>query len=176
MLCEAAEKSEPLVFGSRGLGGVAGFVVGSVALAVVARTWRPVVLVRDCEPIPGGDVVLGLDLSHPCDEVLEFAFSQAHRLGVPLRVVHGPRHPGGCGPTARARRPRPPRRSSPGLHVTAEIRPGHPARRLLDASHAAALVVIGRRDRDSCLGPRTGGLTRTLLHRSRTPVAVVPHD
>ncbi|MFD5419076.1 universal stress protein [Streptomyces sp. NPDC127069] len=68
------------------------------------------------------------------------------------------------------------RHSFPGLHVTAEIRPGHPARRLLDASHAAALVVIGRRNRDSRLGQRTGGLTRTLLHRSRTPVAVVPHD
>lgn len=194
VLCEAAEKSELLVLGSRGLGGVAGLVVGSVALAVVARTRRPVVLVRDSEPIPGGDVVLGLDLSHPCDEVLEFAFSQAHRLGVPLRVVHSPRHPGGCGPAAQAAAATAPgaadaatatalarvldqwRHSFPGLHVTAEIRPGHPARRLLDASHAAALVVIGRRNRDSRLGPRTGGVTRTLLHRSRTPVAVVPHD
>ncbi|WP_157880272.1 hypothetical protein [Streptomyces katrae] len=54
--------------------------------------------------------------------------------------------------------------------------PGHPARRLLDAPHAAALVVIGLRNRDSRLGPRTGGRTRTPLHRSRTPVAVVPHD
>ncbi|MGW0748175.1 universal stress protein [Streptomyces sp. NPDC002587] len=195
VLCEAAEESELLVLGSRGLGGFAGFVVGSVALAVVARTRHPVVLVRGPEPTPGGGVVLGLDLSHPSDEVLEFAFSQANRLGLPLRVVHSPRPSGGYGPdAAEAASAMPPgaaaaatahtlaqvigqwRHTFPRVRVTAEIRPGHPARHLLDASRAADLLVIGRRNRDSRLGPHTGGVTRTVLHRSRTPVAVVPHD
>ncbi|MET3983084.1 universal stress protein [Streptomyces sp. PvR034] len=194
VLCEAAEESELLVLGSRGLGAFAGYVVGSVAPAVVARTRHPVVLVPG-PGLPGGDVVLGLDLSHPCDEVLEFACSQAHRLGVPLRVVHSPRAPGRLGPdgtqtgagtapgaaaaaTERvlARVVDQWRHAFPGLRVTAEIRPGHPARHLLKASRAAALVVIGRRNRDSRLGPHTGGVTRAVLHRSRTPVAVVPHD
>ncbi|MEU3910275.1 oleate hydratase [Streptomyces sp. NPDC029721] len=186
VLCEAAEKSEPLVLGSRGLGGVAGFVVGSVALAVVARTWRPVVLVRDCEPIPGGDVVLGLDLSHPCDEVLEFAFSQAHRLGLPLRVVHGPRHPGPRRRRPRARRTRPPRRPRQGARPGAALLPG-PARHRGDPPRTPRPAAAGR---PSCGRPRRHrppqpGLPpraahrrphRTLLHRSRTPVAVVPHD
>ncbi|WP_240499110.1 universal stress protein, partial [Streptomyces prasinus] len=46
VLVKAAEDAELLVLGSRGLGGLAGFLVGSVGLAVVARTERPVVLVR----------------------------------------------------------------------------------------------------------------------------------
>ncbi|MER5199953.1 universal stress protein [Streptomyces sp. NPDC002755] len=97
--------TELLVLGSRGLGTVAGFLVGSVALAVVARTERPVVLVRAGEhaedehrPDATGaasdstayrDVVLGLDLEEPGDAVVEFAFETAHRREAALRVVHG---------------------------------------------------------------------------------------
>ncbi len=68
-LLAAAEEADLLVLGSRGLGGVTGFIVGSVALAVVARTERPVVLVRSGERVaddhPKGGVVLGLDLERP---------------------------------------------------------------------------------------------------------------
>ncbi|MEU6144574.1 universal stress protein [Streptomyces sp. NPDC047081] len=104
-LLAAAENSELLVLGSRGLGAFAGFVVGSVALAVVARTERPVVLVRAGEraederlPDAGGDaatttpyrdVVLGLDLENPADAVVGFAFEAAQRRAAGLRVVHG---------------------------------------------------------------------------------------
>ncbi|WP_139058277.1 universal stress protein, partial [Streptomyces prasinopilosus] len=61
VLAKLAEDAELLVLGSRGLGGLAGFLVGSVGLAVVARTERPVVLVRageqaadEHEPDPTG--------------------------------------------------------------------------------------------------------------------------
>lgn len=43
-LLKTAAQSELLVLGSRGLSGFTGFVVGSVALGVVARAERPVVL------------------------------------------------------------------------------------------------------------------------------------
>ncbi|NEA70250.1 universal stress protein [Streptomyces sp. SID13588] len=49
-LLGAANDSEMLVIGSRGLSAVAGFLVGSVALGVVGRATRPVVLVRAGEP------------------------------------------------------------------------------------------------------------------------------
>ncbi|MER7463299.1 universal stress protein [Streptomyces sp. NPDC097981] len=195
VLCEAAGEADLLVLGSRRPGGLTGLVVGSVAWAVVARTRHPVVLAGGPEPMPEGDVVLGLDLSHPCDEVLEFAFSQACRLGAPLRVIHSPRPSGGCGPdAAEAAAAMAPgaaaaatartlarvidqwRHAFPGLRVTGEIRPGHPGRHLLEASRAAVLVVIGRRNRDSRLGPHAGAVTRTMLHRCRTPMAVVPHE
>jgi nucleotide-binding universal stress UspA family protein len=115
-LLKAAEESELLVLGSRGLSGVTGFLVGSVAQGVVARATRPVVLVRADEeaadehlPTPGGrpsiltgyrDVVLGVDLGDPCDAVIEFAFEAARLRGARLRVVHAwqPPSPLGLGP------------------------------------------------------------------------------
>lgn len=45
-LLNAAERADLLVLGSRGLSGFTGFLVGSVALGVIARASRPVVLVR----------------------------------------------------------------------------------------------------------------------------------
>ncbi|MEU5281163.1 universal stress protein [Streptomyces asoensis] len=104
-LLAAADDAELLVLGSRGLGTVAGFLTGSVGLAVVARSERPVVLVRAGEsaaqehlPDASGkesattayrDVVLGLDLEQPGGEVVEFAFATARRRASGLRVVHG---------------------------------------------------------------------------------------
>ncbi|MDQ0958078.1 nucleotide-binding universal stress UspA family protein [Streptomyces sp. B4I13] len=105
VLPAAAEEAEPLVIGSRGLSGIVGYLVGSVALSVVAQVNRPVVLVRsgtraedEHQPDPEGrpstttpyrDVVLGLDHEHPDDTVIEFAFEAAARRATTLRVVHG---------------------------------------------------------------------------------------
>ncbi|MER6038072.1 universal stress protein [Streptomyces sp. NPDC001835] len=104
VLCEAAGFAELLVLGSRGLGALGGFLVGSASLGVVARAERPVVLVRageqaadehrpDAAGVPSGaapfrPVVLGLDIERPDDAPLEFAFDAAARRGAALRAVH----------------------------------------------------------------------------------------
>jgi len=104
-LLEAAREAELLVVGSRGLGGLGGFLVGSVAFGVLARAERPVVLVRAEEhaqnehrrhttgtpttSAPYRDVVLGLDVRKPAEPVIAFAFDAAARRGATLRVVHG---------------------------------------------------------------------------------------
>ncbi|MFC5201127.1 universal stress protein [Streptomyces kaempferi] len=104
ILCEAAGSADLLVLGSRGLGVVEGFLVGSVSLGVVARAERPVVLVRageqaadEHEPTPAGvpsaaarfrPVVVGFDIEAPDDTLLAFALDAARRRGAPLRVVH----------------------------------------------------------------------------------------
>lgn len=104
-LLSAAEGAELLVLGSRGMGAVAGFLLGSVALAVVAATTRPVVLVRAPEPavdewspefadrpsegLGCPDVVLGLDLESANEAVIGFAFDAAVRRSAALRVIHG---------------------------------------------------------------------------------------
>ncbi|WP_225829809.1 universal stress protein [Streptomyces sp. NK08204] len=103
-LLKAAEQAELLVLGSRGLTGFTGLLVGSVALGVVAKATRPVVLVRAGEeaedehfPADDGswstrtgyrDVVLGIDLADACDEVIEFAFEAARLRHARLRVVY----------------------------------------------------------------------------------------
>ncbi|MEH0407506.1 universal stress protein [Streptomyces scabiei] len=106
-LCNDARlKAELPVLGSRGLGAVTGFVVGSVSQRLIARSARPVVLVRARQglgdehlPAPDGispeeiprtpyrDVVLGLDTARPCDDLIEYAFAAAGRSGA--RVLAG---------------------------------------------------------------------------------------
>jgi nucleotide-binding universal stress UspA family protein len=104
-LTEAADSAELMVLGSRGFGGITGFVVGSFSLAVLAHAERPVVLVRAGEQAadehkadptgvpsaaaPFRPVVLGLDLGTPDETLLGFAFDTAARRGASLRVVHG---------------------------------------------------------------------------------------
>ena len=109
VLADASAETDLLVLGSRGLSTVLGFIVGSTALPVVAHTVSPVVLVRArpqgpdenhsyaglLEPdpypaseTPGGDVVLGLDLGRPSDELIAFAFDTAARHSAQLRVLH----------------------------------------------------------------------------------------
>ncbi|MDJ0345835.1 universal stress protein [Streptomyces sp. H10-C2] len=101
-----AEKDAALLaIGSRGMSGVAGYLVGSVALSVVGRATGPVVLVRageveddehraDGSGVPSTrspyrNIVLGLDLERPSDTLIEFAFDAAARRQAPLRVIHG---------------------------------------------------------------------------------------
>ncbi|MFP3989753.1 universal stress protein [Streptomyces sp. E11-3] len=209
-LLEAAESAEVLVLGSRGLSGVGGFLVGSVALAVVARAQGPVVLVRASEraedehlPDPAGhpcthtpyrDVVLGLNVEHPDDTVLKYAFDAAERRAANLRVVHGwtlPRHYNGYGGSldpelndelaAQARRRladalRPWREKFPGVDVHEQAVIGGAGSHLVDASHHAALVVVGRRNRHTPIGSHIGPVTQAVLHHACAPVAVIPHD
>ncbi|MFE7210243.1 universal stress protein [Streptomyces sp. NPDC001698] len=105
ILTDEAADAELLVLGSRVLGGVGGFLAGSVGLSVVAHAERPVVLVRageqaadEHERDPAGipsaaaafrPVVLGLDTAHPDEDLIRFAFEAAARRGTSLRVVHG---------------------------------------------------------------------------------------
>ncbi|MFI9626037.1 universal stress protein [Streptomyces sp. NPDC052042] len=107
-LAGAAADATMLVLGSRGLGTVAGVVLGSVGMAVVHASERPVVLVRAAKdtaphgrarggpPEPrnarGGHaehrVVVGVDTGHPCEALLAFAFEEAARRHCPLVALH----------------------------------------------------------------------------------------
>lgn len=103
-MCQAAENAEMLVLGSRGLGGIAGALVGSVALATVAHARRPVVLVRAGEttederpstssgqqttPTVHREVLLALDPDSAYDAPTAFAFDAAVRRRAPLHVLH----------------------------------------------------------------------------------------
>ncbi|WP_316744481.1 universal stress protein [Streptomyces sp. MK7] len=105
LLAKVAREADLFVLGSRALGGVGGFMVGSVGLSVIAHADRPVVLVRAGEQAadehamdPAGvpstatpfrPVVLGLDTTAPDEDLIGFAFEAALRRRTSLRVVHG---------------------------------------------------------------------------------------
>ncbi|WP_340384401.1 universal stress protein [Streptomyces sp. SS7] len=208
VLGEAAKSAEMLVLGSRGLSGIGGFMVGSVGLSAVAHAARPVVLVRapevaadEHEPDPAGlpsaatpflPVVLGLDVEHPDETLIEFAFGAAGCRATSLRVVHGwnpppyyaygmPANPALhealslADAEALAGVLRPWRKRYPDVEVIEESRYGSAAVHVVDAAREASLVVVGRRVRRSPFGAHIGPVTHAVLHHSTAPVAVVPH-
>lgn len=208
-LARAAQDAELLVLGSRRLGGIGGFLVGSVGLAVVAHTERPVVLVHageqaadEHEMDPAGipsaatafrPVVLGLDVAGPDEALIGFAFEAAARRSVPLRVVHvwnpPPYYAYGMALEPAVEREmakgnatllsevlRPWRHKYPDVEVVEQSQYGSPSLLLIDASHEASLVVVGRRVRRSSAGAHIGTVTHAVLHHSTAPVAVVAHD
>ncbi|MEU0216301.1 universal stress protein [Streptomyces sp. NPDC006265] len=138
-------------------------------------------------------VVLGLDTDHPDDTVIAFAFEEATRRGTALKVVHGwnlppyfayglPADPqlnaelGRQDAAALAKVLSPWRQKYPDVEVVEESRSGSPANHVIDASHEASLVVVGRRIRRSPIGARIGSVTHAVLHHATAPVAVIAHD
>ncbi|MGI5452100.1 universal stress protein [Streptomyces sp. CA-249302] len=203
-LIEEGAQAELLVLGSRAFSGFGGFMAGSVALATVARVSRPVVLVRadrsaedDHLPDPEGrpstrttyrDVVVGVDIAHPCEELLAFAFESAALRSAPLLVVHAwhsPYAPPTATMSLAARRTaeqalagalQPWRDKYPAVEVRTRVEHERPAQLLLQATREAALLVVGRRDRPARLGAHTGPVAHAVMHHVRCPVAVVPHE
>ncbi|WP_189183816.1 universal stress protein [Streptomyces albiflavescens] len=209
-LLNAAEQAELLVLGSRGLTGLSGFLVGSVALGVVAKATRPVVLVRagedqEDEHLPADDgstsmrtgyrdVVLGIDLGDPCDEVIEFAFEAARLRHARLRVIHAwqPSSPVSLGP-GDIGLVRPPQREGewegflkavlqiwrdkhPEVDVVESVSEGKASTAVIRAASGASLLVVGRRTTERPVGRRIGPVAHAAIHHVSCPVAVVPHD
>ncbi|MFI6334924.1 universal stress protein [Streptomyces sp. NPDC050535] len=204
-LLAAAAEAETLVLGSRGSTGFAGFVVGSVALAVTARAESPVVVVRagelpEDERMPTVDgaaastapylpVVLGLDLSHPADDLIGYAFDRAavrsaalhvvHTWTVPPRRGHVPVVPMDGATVERGRGTwqvltstlQPWRHKFPRTTVSEQVIYGHPGHHLLMASTRAGLLVTGRR-----AGEGLDRSAHALIHHAMCPVAVVPYS
>ncbi|MEU9710306.1 universal stress protein [Streptomyces sp. NPDC047967] len=136
-------------------------------------------------------VVLGLD--NPDDAVIAFAFEEAKRRETALYAVRAwdswPYAVYTVGPgfehhedfsrqraDALAETLRPWRRKYPDVEVVEISRPGSAAALLVDTSHDASLVVVGRRVRRNPFGIHIGAVTHAVLHHSAAPVAVVAHD
>ncbi|MFE7548733.1 universal stress protein [Streptomyces gardneri] len=193
-LVAAARESELLVLGSRALGSVAGYLVGSVGLTVAGIVERPVVLVRAGSGVtaPQGPVVVGTDVRQPVEAVLGFAFEDAARRHSQVHVVYAEQLPlfarlgPAMVPDIRAavapeiRRSldellEPWRAKYPDVEAVARVVVGSAGLELVEAARDAALVVLGRRTRRSTLGAHIGSVAHAVLHHSPVPVALVPH-
>ncbi|MGW3813978.1 universal stress protein [Streptomyces sp. NPDC005046] len=206
-LLAAAGESETLVLGSRGRTGhtaLAGFLAGSVALAVAAAAACPVVLVRagelpedERESTPGSappsaapylPVVLGVDVEHPADDLIGSAFAAAAVRSAPLLVVHAwtpPTYDGRASAVPSdgdAHDPETTRRRA----LTGALRPW---RHTFPDTPVSEQVVHGHPG-DHLLkastgagllivgrraGERLGRAARTVIHQVTCPVVVVPH-
>ncbi|MEE1786574.1 universal stress protein [Streptomyces sp. SP17BM10] len=196
---EAGRTAALLALGSRGLGTIRGYLTGSVSQEVLRRAACPVVLVRAREGQsggrePDGPVVVGLDLAHPADDVLAFAFEAAAVRAAPLRVVHVWSPPAGSeymsygaigglegeissvewNGLAKAMEAW--RARHPEVAVTADLVRGKAAVELVDAAAAARLLVVGRRARHLPLRHHhLGAVAHAVVHHVHCPVAVVPY-
>ncbi|MGW0804780.1 universal stress protein [Nonomuraea sp. NPDC002799] len=184
-LLQAAEGAELLVVGSRGVGGVRGLLVGSVAHGVAAHGTIDVVLVRYPPQMPRGEVVAGVDGSPGSMLALDFAFAEAELRGARVRAVQAWAWPraGGFEPADRASEQdalrtlkeslAPHHDRHPAVDVIAEVVHGHPIEVLKDAAAHADLLVVGSRGHGQLTGMLIGSISQGLLHHAPGPLAVI---
>jgi nucleotide-binding universal stress UspA family protein len=180
-----------LALGSRGTGGFPGLLVGSTSLRVAAGAACPVVVVPGA-PGPAGGVAVGVHGGEPCDELLAFAFEEAQRWELPLRVVHAWSYPLVETPGHAL----PPvyqeghvaaeqarllaeilagwRQKYPEVQVTEDLARSGAAKRLVEVSSTERLLVVGRHGHPHGPVGRLGSVSQAVVYHARCPVAVVP--
>jgi nucleotide-binding universal stress UspA family protein len=186
VLQERSAQAALVVLGNRGHGGFGGLLAGSTAVAVSSHAHCPVVVVRG-----GSDrsdpIVVGVDGSECSMLALGFAFEQAARRGVALRVVRA-----WTPPSAPWRSPEvnleevnaaertavtellsAGRERYPGVHVTVEVVASNPSVALVEAARTAQLAVVGSRGRGGFRGLLLGSVSQQLIQHSTKPVAVI---
>ncbi|MDN3358263.1 universal stress protein [Actinomadura sp. DC4] len=181
-----------IVLGGHGVGTVAGLLLGSTALQVVAHTTVPAVVVRHLEPMRRQEIAVGVDGPPSGEPALAFAFEEAALRGARLRAVHVWSDPGAIGPGGmtplvynpevvngeHARRLDDEletwRWKYPEVEVVTEVVHGRPVRILAGVSARADLLVVGTRGRGGFAGLVLGSVSHGLLHHAHCPLAVIP--
>ncbi|MGN9812916.1 universal stress protein [Micromonospora sp. BQ11] len=191
-LVEESRRADLVVVGSRGLGGFAGLLLGSVGTQVTAHAHCPVLVVRPAEePIPvDGPVLVGVDGSESADLAVAYAADEAARRDTTLVLAHvrDPDSDGSApdddGPGARVdgdalldAAAAAVRASHPDLVVEERVlRSASPDQALVEASGNVALVVVGSRGRGGFTGLLMGSVSQTLVQHAHCPVLVArPH-
>lgn len=188
-LADESRAAQLVVIGDRGLGGVAGLLVGSVAVGLAAQGSCPVVVVRGRADATSGPVVVGVDGSAVSEAALAFAFEAAAVRRAPLLAVHTWRELlidpvpvldwlaveqaeravlgeclAGWG------------EKYPDVDVQRLVMRERPARALVEQSAQAQLVVVGSHGRGGVAGLVLGSVSHAVLHRAHCPVAIVRTD
>lgn len=183
-----------LVLGCRGLGDLAGLLLGSVSLAVAARADCPVVVVRggaEYRNARFGSVVVGVEDGEGSGTAVQFAFREAHVRRCRLVAVHAwsapfghPEPPPLSGYALEAHRRAPAQVLDDALrgpaeryrHVAVSYQPveGSARQALLKAASSADLLVVGARRRHGHVGLQLGLVNHAVLHHAPCPIAVVP--
>ncbi|MEV7405763.1 universal stress protein [Streptomyces sp. NPDC091267] len=177
------------VVGTRGKGGFQGLLLGSVSLRVAAHCRSPLLVVRDepaIQPIASPPSVIVGVRGEKDDPAAVFAFAEAIRRNAKVSVVHAWTYDQNDRTHShRASRARSEdatiarvvtalHKENPFVQLDRRSICGSPARALIDASEAGAVVVIAAHRRKAGLGLQIGPVTHALLHHACSHVVVVP--
>jgi nucleotide-binding universal stress UspA family protein len=196
VLAAEADRAQLMVVGDRGLTGVEGLLVGSVAIGLTAHASCPVVVVRgeqrepsDASSLP---VLVGVDGSSTSDAAIGFAFEAAAARKVSLVALHTWSDmmfdPSLAGIVAdwdvvesAERRVLSEQvggwtEKFPDTSVELLVRRDQPAHSLLAQAAGAQLVVVGSRGHGQFVGMVLGSVSNALVHRAPCPVAVVRNE
>jgi nucleotide-binding universal stress UspA family protein len=171
---ESGSGASMLVVGSRGAGAFTAMTLGSVSRYAAAHAVCPVVVIRDPNPVPSGQVGVGVGYLEDCPGSFTFAFEEASLRQDSVLAVHACPAPDAAEAATRlAELLESWREKYPGVPVSHQVVPGHPARTLVGLSARADLVVMGRHAGHP--GPHGPGTVRhAVLSHAHGPVAVVP--
>jgi nucleotide-binding universal stress UspA family protein len=188
-LTTESEDADELILGSKGLGGFAGLVLGSVGRSVAGHAPGPVIVVRRFTPTRYGEIVVGFEGSELSEAALEFALQQARLREARVHVLyawwtppfspHATAYAGGVQEVLAEESREVQRRLDPWQDRYPDVRMvgsavrGHPVRALSDASREADLVVVGSRAHGFFASACPGSVSQGVLHHARCPVAVV---
>jgi len=196
VLLERAAEADLLVVGSRGRGGFASLLLGSVSHQCVHHATSPVAVIPASAPLPSADdVVVGIDGSVGARDALRWAADEAATRAARLSVVHAWSVPyavplGGFGvaptdPTEVAQWSRQllhevsdavldaATRKPSDLELLSVEEPT--AQALLHRAKDAGLLVVGTRGSGGFAALLLGSVSQQCLHHSTCAVVVVPH-
>ncbi|HTZ22930.1 MAG TPA: universal stress protein [Streptosporangiaceae bacterium] len=190
-LIAAAAGASMLVVGSRGAGGFAALLLGSVSRYVATGADCPVVVVREESMAVHREVVVGVrDLDQPA--AIGFAFQEAALRKARLRAVHawqvflsemrltGTERPGADADAVTAEVSEWLtgllsfwREKYPEVDVIEDVVHAAPGRVLAAASARADLIVLGRNGGES-RHPGADPVIHAVLNHAHGPVAIIP--
>jgi nucleotide-binding universal stress UspA family protein len=190
-LRRAAQHASVIVVGSRGLGGIASLLLGSVSLWVSQHVDCPTLVVRPSSAGDDAPIMVGTDDTEASADALEFAFAQASLRRSPLVVVHcfDENFQGGYGLTGvpdedleglpeerlgMAESIAGLREKYVDVDVTFELGRGRAADYLVHASERAQLLVVGSHQRSAAAAFFAGTVSRPVVEHATCTVAVVP--
>ncbi|MFI8346954.1 universal stress protein [Streptomyces sp. NPDC085596] len=188
-LVRESRTARAVVLGSRGRGGVAEALLGSVSLTVAGHAHCPVFVLRDGaeEEESGGSprIVLAVGDKPGDAAAARFAAEEAELRGLPLEAVRAWRRPSGpfTGHDTAEGDPEEAAREAvaealrdvpEGVVTVVRTPEGHARDALVEAARGATLLVVGAHPRHGGFGLQLGRVAHGLLHRAPCPVAVVP--